>query len=310
MGYDFHLTPQGPRLIEVNTNAGGALFATLAGHPLPPSAQPSFTLRDSRKLLDTFMVEYRRFSGGRSEPPHIAIIDEKPEEQFLFEEMRTFSHLLSQWGQSCIICDPCELSADERGVFHKGKRIDLVYNRHCDFYLETPPLEGLRRAYLARTVCLTPNPFVYGLLADKRRTILWSDPEKLSSLGVNEKTVSLLRETVPESRLLADFDRDIVWKDRKRWVFKPVDRFGSQGVLVGEKMTRTRFEELDPAQTLVQERIPPSMTPTADGSDVLKTDFRLFAYRDRPLGLAARLYRGQVTNLRTPGGGFAAVRID
>ena len=26
MGYDFHLTPAGPRLIEVNTNAGGALL--------------------------------------------------------------------------------------------------------------------------------------------------------------------------------------------------------------------------------------------------------------------------------------------
>lgn len=27
MGYDFHLSPQGPRLIEINTNAGGALLA-------------------------------------------------------------------------------------------------------------------------------------------------------------------------------------------------------------------------------------------------------------------------------------------
>ena len=26
LGYDFHLTPQGPQLIEVNTNAGGALL--------------------------------------------------------------------------------------------------------------------------------------------------------------------------------------------------------------------------------------------------------------------------------------------
>lgn len=27
MGYDFHLTPDGPKLIEINTNAGGALIA-------------------------------------------------------------------------------------------------------------------------------------------------------------------------------------------------------------------------------------------------------------------------------------------
>lgn len=36
---------------------------------------------------------------------------------------------------------------------------------------------------------------------------------------------------------------------------------------------------------------------------------RLFAYRNRLLGVGARLYRGQVTNLRTPGGGYAPVRI-
>ncbi len=42
----------------------------------------------------------------------------------------------------------------------------------------------------------------------------------------------------------------------------------------------------------------------------MKTDLRLYAYRNRVLGVTARLYRGQVTNLRTPGGGFARVRID
>jgi hypothetical protein len=29
MGYDFHLAPEGPKLIEVNTNAGGAILNTL-----------------------------------------------------------------------------------------------------------------------------------------------------------------------------------------------------------------------------------------------------------------------------------------
>src|SRR3546814_4061372 len=29
MGYDFHLGPQGPRLIEINTNAGGAFLNAL-----------------------------------------------------------------------------------------------------------------------------------------------------------------------------------------------------------------------------------------------------------------------------------------
>ena len=77
---------------------------------------------------------------------------------------------------------------------------------------------------------------------------------------------------------------------------------------MGEKISRKRFDELPPSQTLVQELVPPSMTDVP-GFGPMKTDFRLFAYRDIPLGITARLYRGQVTNLRTPGGGFARVEI-
>jgi len=58
----------------------------------------------------------------------------------------------------------------------------------------------------------------------------------------------------------------------------------------------------------VQRLVPPSTTEVP-GYGPMKTDLRLYAYRDRVLGVTARLYRGQVTNLRTEGGGFAAVRV-
>jgi hypothetical protein len=40
---------------------------------------------------------------------------------------------------------------------------------------------------------------------------------------------------------------------------------------------------------------------------VLKFDLRNYAYDGAVLGVAARLYQGQTTNFRTPGGGFAPV---
>ncbi len=98
-----------------------------------------------------------------------------------------------------------------------------------------------------------------------------------------------------------------VWARRKELVFKPVSRFGSRGVLVGRKISRSRFDEQDPQDILVQKLVPPSLTGA--GEQAMKTDFRLYVYRDRVLGVAARLYQGQVTNLRTPGGGFAPVRL-
>jgi hypothetical protein len=42
---------------------------------------------------------------------------------------------------------------------------------------------------------------------------------------------------------------------------------------------------------------------------MLKVDVRLYTYRGELLLAAARLYRGQATNLRTPGGGFAPLLL-
>ncbi|MBE0598922.1 MAG: hypothetical protein IH614_16830 [Desulfuromonadales bacterium] len=311
MGYDFHLDGAGhPWLIEVNTNAGGALLAYLAHHPSASQAQAAMPERLLRRFLDPFAAEMHQFSHGRlPRPSHLVIIDERPPEQFLYREMEALAQLFRQsWGTRVSIVDPQQLQAGAEGVFADGQRVDLIYNRHCDFYLESPPLAGVRAAWLAGTVCLTPNPFIYGLLGDKRRMGLWSDAASLPLLGLNRAEIDLLTGTVPSTCLLTESNREELWRSRQQWVFKPVDRFGSRGVFLGRKISRTRFDLLPPTQTLAQREIPPSET-FCTPDEPMKTDFRLFAYRQRPLGVTARLYRGQVTNLRTPGGGFAPVRI-
>ncbi len=106
--------------------------------------------------------------------------------------------------------------------------------------------------------------------------------------------------------MLADLDSEQIWSERKKLVLKPVARYGSKGVLLGKGMSRKRFAELDPTLTLVQDLVPPSQIADAEGNS-FKVDLRLYAWRNRSLGIAARLYQGQVTNLRTVGGGFAAV---
>jgi hypothetical protein len=305
MGYDFHLTPGGPRLIEVNTNAGGLLPAWLAGHPGTPWPD-----RLKHRLLQTFAAEMQTQSRGvLLKPRRIAILDETPAQQFLYPEMQAFAELFRESGVAVEVVDAGGVDASAAGVFLGGEPVDLVYNRHCEFYLDSPELAGLRDAYLGGAVCLTPNPFAYALLGDKRRLVLWRDESLLVACGLTEAEQALLLEVVPECRLLAESEREQLWRERNDWVFKPVDRFGSRGVLVGEKMTRGRFEQLDPTTTLVQRLVPPSTTGVP-GFEPMKTDLRLYAYRDRVFGVTARLYRGQVTNLRTPGGGFAAVKIE
>ncbi len=307
MGYDFHLGPDGPGLIEVNTNAGGGLLALQADDPDSKPTSELISARLRSRLRAMFSAEMHSFSAGRVDrPQHVVILDEDPQTQFLYPEMQAFGNFFQEWGCRATIADPKDLQAGPDGIFLQGEPVDMIYNRHCDFYLETPELAGLRQAYLHGQVCLTPNPFRYGLLADKRRLCFWSDPERLAAVGLDRSGIDLLQKIVPESRMLGDFDPDELWSQRKQWVFKPATAHASRGVLVGAKTTRGRYQQL-PTDTIVQRYIAPSMTTL--GTNQFKTDFRLFAYRNRLLGIAARLYRGQVTNLRTEGGGFAAVRV-
>ena len=309
MCYDFHLAGEIPRLIEVNTNAGGGLLAYLAHDPSVPIEPASLRAKLKKRLLQTFAEDIRQFSNGsKTKPQRIVIIDEEPTQQFLYPEMRAFADLFNAWGVAADLVDPQQLEASADGVWFGGQPVDLVYNRHCDFYLEGEAMAGVRAAYLARKVCLSPNPHAYGLLADKRRLVLWSDPVKRAAFALSAAEQALLDKTLPACSLLADLDLQQVWSVRKHRVFKPVDSFGSRGVLLGEKISRKRFDELPAAATLVQELVPPSLTEVP-GNDPMKTDLRLYTYRDRALGVTARLYRGQVTNLRTPGGGFARVKL-
>jgi hypothetical protein len=236
------------------------------------------------------------------------LLDEDPQEQPLYPEVVACRDWLCRQGIRASIAAPEQLDVRADGVFLNGEKVDLIYNRHCDFFLEEPVLAAVREAYLAGQVCLSPNPFVYGLLADKRRMVLWSDPQSLAELGLSSAEQQLLLSLVPKSRLLSACDLAQVWADRKELAFKPVTRFGSRGVLLGKSVSRKRFNELEAETTLVQSLVPPSVETDASGAE-FKVDLRLFVYRDQLLGLGARLYQGQVTNLRTEGGGFAPVRL-
>ncbi len=312
MGYDFHLSPDGPRLIEVNTNAGGAYIAWLSERQ--SGGMPEWQKqRLQQRLLASFMREWSDFTASGRPLQRILLMDEEPEEQPLYLEMLAYRDWLREQGLAAEICAPERLTADRDGVFFNGEAVDLLYNRHCDFFLEQAELSGLREAYLAGTVCLSPNPFAYGLLADKRRMILWSDRAALAGLGLSTQEQELLLRLVPQSRLLADCDPEQLWSDRSQLVFKPVTRFGSRGVLLGKKASRKRFAELDPATTLVQQLVPPSVVSRADEVE-FKVDLRLFVYRDRlrraPLSGAGHQPANRRGRFRSCPSGLNVVRKD
>ena len=102
-----------------------------------------------------------------------------------------------------------------------------------------------------------------------------------------------------------------LWRERKSLFFKPMRGYGSKAVYRGEKVTRGVFEEILKGEYVAQAFAPPSerMMRVQGVAEPRKLDVRLYAYEGRTLLAAARLYQGQATNFRTPGGGFAPVFV-
>ncbi|HLF11339.1 MAG TPA: hypothetical protein VJA26_08990 [Gammaproteobacteria bacterium] len=316
MGYDFHVGSRGPRLIEVNTNAGGAFINARLGRAhracCSETQQSTRTIdeldRFERAVVSMFEAEWVR-QRGDGRPRRMAIVDDRPEMQYMYPEFRFAQAVLQRHGIETLVADAADLAFANGELLAAGKRIDLVYNRLVDFALDAPEHAALRAAYVAGAVVVTPNPHVHALLADKRNFTLLSDSARLRQWGLPESDVQALEAAVPKTVLVTPEIADALWQARKDLFFKPAAGHGSKGVYRGSKITRKVFAQVVGGGYVAQSYVPPSerLTRIDDLTVALKVDVRLYTYDSETLLTAARIYRGQATNFRTPGGGFAPV---
>lgn len=312
MGYDFHLGEEGPRLIEVNTNAGGAfLNAQLARAQLQccsGAAQVAWGEDFDAAVISQFESEWRN-QRGSGRPKSIAIVDDQPSEQYLYPEFRLAQELFRKSGIDALIVSPSDLRYESGALYNGSKQIDMVYNRLVDFALEAPDHAALRSAWLDGGAVITPNPFAHALFADKRNLVEWSDPATLQHWGLSPENADLLRFGVPRTVNVANNNADDLWQQRRHWFFKPVAGYGSKGAYRGSKLTKRTFSKILDSDYIAQAFVPPSeRLVLVDGErKMLKVDVRLYTYRGNLILAAARLYQGQTTNFRTSGGGFAPI---
>ena len=313
MGYDFHLGADGPRLIEINTNAGGALLNALLGRaqraccpevralvsgPVEPAGL-------ERAFFDMFAAEWRH-AGRTGLPRRVAIVDSAPREQFLYPEFLLFERLFRRFGVDAVVRAPEELELAAGTLRDAGGPIDLVYNRLTDFALSDGRSRALREAYLAGAAVLTPHPRAHALYADKRNLALLSDPMRLRALGAREDAIGVLARGIARTEVVSAAQADRMWTARRKLFFKPAGGYGSKAAYRGDKLTRRVWEEILRSEYVAQELVVPSERSISE-SAALKMDVRNYVYSGGVQLLAARLYQGQTTNLRTPGGGFAPV---
>lgn len=317
MGYDFHITSEGPRLIEVNTNAGGAfLNAVLARVQRACCAEGSALLENGpeatfgSRTVAMFVEEWRR-QRGTGKPARIAIVDDAPEHQHLYPEFQLAKALLEEHGIETMIADAAELVLDGDGLAVNGRSIDLVYNRLVDFSLDEPRHAALRAAYLAGGVVVTPNPHLHALLANKQNLALLSDVVQLKTWGLPSSALAALESGVPETVVVSPSNAEDLWRRRGLLFFKPARGHGSKAAYRGDKITRSVWAEILTGDYVAQSFAAPSLRGVArDGGRAdLKVDIRLYTYGGSLLLAAARLYQGQTTNMRTSGGGFAPVLV-
>lgn len=316
MGYDFHLTESGPKLIEINTNAGGALLNLgLARAQLKCCSDLNIDLHLLTKLedkeqsfIDMFRKEWRLQRGSKI-LTSIAIVDDNPEEQYLYPEFKLFQKLFTNFGIKCFITDPKDLLWQDGKLNYEGEVIDMIYNRHTDFYFEEERSIALREAYIHNAVVITPNPHHHALYANKLNLVSLSSEEELSFLGVNKETRKTLLNGIPHTRKVCSDDEERWWQERKNYFFKPLSGYGGKAIYRGDKITQKVWKEIFQSEYVAQELTPPSLRLIRrdDKDENLKLDVRAYVYEGEIQLLATRLYSGQTTNFRTPGGGFSPV---
>lgn len=311
-GYDFHLNEQGAHLIEVNTNAGGGFLNALLFDSQRDSHMYGVPVAEDnleQVFVEMFRSEWRLEHGG-APLKTIAIVDEQPESQYLFPEFLLAKAMLERAGMAVYIADPSALEAHSDGLYFSGARIDLIYNRLTDFDLQLYP--HLHAAWKKQLVVLTPNPEHYRRYADKRKLELFSDAEKLQTLGVSQASINTLRQCVPQTKPVQAEDAERWWAERKQWFFKPLSGYGGKGAYRGEKLTKRVFEEIVRSEYVAQRLVLPGerkVCVIGAEPQSLKYDVRCYVYDGSVQLVAARLYQGQTTNFRTPGGGFAMVQV-
>ncbi len=293
MSYDFHILDNRPKLIEINTNASFSTLSLILG-------KQELSVDHYHALRVMIEEEWSYFS---SRPlKKILIVDDSPEAQPAYFEFLILKKLFISWGWETKIWDAHKKYEDD---------VDFIYNRCTDFYLKEDNHQWIKRLYKSGAVCLSPNPHEYALLADKSRLAQWSQDRFLSLFSLSSEEKERIKGISLKSEVFDVQKKEDYWKNRKSLFFKPLKSFGTRGVYRGESISRDIFLQLD-EKYLVQEFV--SAPNAGEYNSKIKDknwkfDLRAFVYKGRAFSWCARIYKGQVTNRKEPGGGFSSVHF-
>ena len=243
-------------------------------------------------------------------------MDEQIPRQKMYMEFLMYQELLNSWGWPCTLQEAGNLKppTPTGEVFtSKGQKINMIYNRLCDFYFEK--FSFLKQVFLKQQTLISPGPGEYLLLADKHRLCEWCSESFLNTLPLNKEEKKWIQKSVLPAGKITDLPAEKLWHQRRSLFFKPFRGYGGRGVYNGKSITKKTFARLMEEGGIYQKTLqapvweeegaqgnPPTTPPRR-----WKYDIRAYAYKNQVSLMVARVYQGQVTNFKAPQSGFAAL---
>lgn len=194
-----------------------------------------FELFDS--LCTAFLGLYGKTPFAAARPkPNVAIVDFN--ESATTQEFLQFQAAFQRRGLACEVCDIRELTF-AGGVLRtkSGMPVDLVYRRAVtsDILRHVDEVQPFLAAAKSRAVCLMGgfktqiihSKTLFEVLCNKTLTEKFLTPEEMAFIDRHvPKTYALRRDN-------ALIDLDAVKRERRKWIVKPAESYGSRGVLSG-----------------------------------------------------------------------------
>lgn len=267
-------------------------------------------------VWESFLADNPHLSSA-SGKPRIAIVDWITVSTH--REFELIAQGLSERGYDTLVADPRELSYSlGRLRCYDGKPIDLVYRRVLvEDMLRDPAGSGaIVEACRERNVCLVNN-FASKPLTVKSLLALFHDPSAEELLDTQQ--LSKIRDLVPLTLKLEEKHRAQVLQNQEKFVLKPADGWGAQGLYLGWRCTKSEWAEhvkrsLALGGYVAQERVPiPSRSlPTWTGREwecfSYLFDLSPYALAEKSVSPMVRLSPSEVLNVKR-GAQIAAVWV-
>lgn len=325
---DAFVTPDGPRFIEINSDAPAGFgysdrMARLF-EDLPVFREFARRVAVSYLPSDEGLVRAvaaQRRAGGTAERSRIAIVDwaevkTRPDQEILREAF-------AARGFDCLLADPREVEIAGGRLHAGGAPVDLVYRRAV--LSELVGHEGEVKAFLEayrQQLCPVVNSLRCRLSEDKAFFAILTDEAFAHLLDDGER--ALVARVLPWTRRVAERrtlkgGREVdlvpfINEEREKLVLKPAHAYGGRSVLLGSETEAGDWERAVRAAVdapwVVQERvtIPQEPFPVLDEASgdlafvPLKVNANPFYVAGQDVGAVTRASRSSVINVSAGGG--------